>query len=122
MVRESKLNRYSDKHLVAQAMRGDNTCFGALVERYWPMAVALAAGRIQDHSEAEDIAQDSFIRAHCHLHKLRQPGRFGGWLSRIVSQECTNRTRKHRHLKLAYTSQSSQLEAIAITANPGLTA
>lgn len=122
MDQERKLNRYSDKQLVAQAMRGDNVCFGVLVERYWAMAVALAASRIEDHSEAEDVAQDSFIRAYCYLHKLRRPGRFGGWLSKIIAQECTNRIRKRRRVKLACAGELSRLEAVAMTANPGLTA
>jgi RNA polymerase sigma-70 factor (ECF subfamily) len=122
MNEKPELGAYSDRQLVAQAMRGDNACFGALVERYWAMAVALAAGRIEDHSEAEDVAQDSFVRAYCHLHKLRQPGRFGGWLSKIVAQECTNRIRKRGRVKLACGGEVSRLEAVAITANPGLTA
>ena len=46
MNEKPKLDTYSDKELVAAALAGDNACFGALVERYWQIAVALAASRI----------------------------------------------------------------------------
>ena len=38
-------------------MKGDTSSYGAIVERYWKMAVALAISKINDINEAEDIAQ-----------------------------------------------------------------
>ena len=122
MNEKPKLDTYSDKELVAAALAGDNACFGALVERYWQIAVALAASRIEDCTEAEDVAQDSFIRAYRYLHKLKEPGRFAGWLSKIVIQECANRIRRDRGVRLVSFKDVSQIETAMVTANPGLTA
>lgn len=85
-----------DADLVARTLAGDKTAFGTLVERYWPMAVALARTQARDAAHAEDIAQESFLRAYNHLAQLREPSRFAGWLSRIVAQQCADHRRRHK--------------------------
>ena len=67
-----------DEQLVLATLRGDVPAFGLLVERYWKMAFALALSRIRDAAEAEDIAQESFLKAYAHLHTLRDARRFAG--------------------------------------------
>ncbi len=89
------------------------------------MAVALALTRIADPAEAEDIAQESFVKAHTHLRSLREPARFAGWLSKIVVQECSNAARKRSRYQAALGDTRvaiEELEAMpAHQANPGLT-
>ncbi len=124
MTLECSPTQADDAALVHATLAGDASAFGTLVERYWNMAFALALSRIADPAEAEDIAQDSFLRAHAHLHRLRDPARFGGWLSRITIQQCTNtvRTRIRRRTVLESKAASmEQLEAMpAYSSNPGL--
>jgi RNA polymerase sigma-70 factor (ECF subfamily) len=50
---------------------GENSAFGKIVERYWNMVVALALSKIADPAEAEDIAQESFMKAYSQLANLR---------------------------------------------------
>lgn len=76
MPENEKLSKRSDEQLITAVLRGDTPPYGILVERYWKMVVALALSKINDATEAEDIAQDSFIKAYLQLHKLRYPGRF----------------------------------------------
>jgi len=114
-----------DQHLVAATLQGDISSFGIIVERYWNMAVALARTRISDAAEAEDIAQESFIRAYSHLHKLRNPCRFAGWLTKIVIQQCVDSIRGKGCSRIVSSCETSTLEQLApiLTpgANPGLT-
>ena len=115
----------SDEQLVAATIQGDTSAFGIIVERYWNMAVAIALSKIDDLVEAEDIAQDSFIKAYSQLHRLRDPHRFVGWLSKIVAQQGTNLLRKRARSKIVSSCEANDLEvvapAIAPNANPGLT-
>ena len=114
-----------DAHLVAVTRAGDSAAFGTLVERYWNMAFALALGRMSDPQEAEDIAQESFLKAYSQLHALRDPSRFAGWLSRIAVQQCTNAVRKNLRCRTALgckVSASGEPDATpAYSSNPGLT-
>lgn len=115
-----------DQALIRATLDGDSSAFGALVERYWNTIVALVLSRIAETAEAEDVAQESFLKAHRNLHTLRHPARFAGWLSRIAHQECTNSLRRtiRRRAALGNKVNSPEgLEAIpAYSSNPGLTA
>jgi len=121
-----EMDVYSDERLVAATLQGEIASFGAIVERYWNMAVALALSKIDELAEAEDIAQESFVKAYVQLHRLRDPARFAGWLSKIVAQQSTNVLRKRARERAACGGQIDQIETgacmFAPSSNPGLTA
>jgi len=111
----------SDEQLVAAVLQGDISAFGAIVERYWKMATGLALSRIHNTAEAEDIAQESFLKAYSNLHRLRDPSRFAGWLCMIVSQQCVNYIRKTAHNNKVLSRQApAAADLCTVAANPGL--
>lgn len=114
----------TDEHLVRETLAGDISAFGTLVERHWKMVAALAMTRISDAAEADDVAQESFLKAYSQLRKLRHPARFGGWLAKITSQECTNVVRRSVRHRAALTRQVTRSEEPATmpaySSNPGL--
>lgn len=126
MADEFKQTMSSDEQLISETLGGDMKAFGTLVERYWNMVVGLAINRIGEPAEAEDIAQDSFLKAYTQLHSLQQPSRFVGWLSKIAIQQCSNTIRRRIRCKTALGCSSTGIEEIEAeateTANHGLTA
>jgi len=125
MVDELKQPVAGDEQLVLATLRGDIPAFGRLVQRYWKMVFALALSRIKDRTEAEDIAQESFLKAYARLGSLRDPSRFPGWLSKITLQQCTNVIRKDIRSRAVLGSQVTPLTDLAAipaySSNPGLT-
>lgn len=112
----------TDEQLVVGALVGDDDSFAALIDRYWSIAVALSVSRIRDYTQAEDIAQQSFVKAYQNLGKLRDRSRFGGWVSRIVVRECNNHLRRKKTaLAFSFTECLKDIPA-PVTSNPGLTA
>ncbi|MBC8468137.1 MAG: RNA polymerase sigma factor [Planctomycetes bacterium] len=115
----------SDEQIIRATLGGDISSFGIIVERYWDMSAAFALSKIKNTSDAEDVAQESFIKAYSQLHRLRNPSRFAGWLSKIVSQQCVNHIRKNSHQRTAssYASYEADVSAQAVicSSNPGLT-
>ena len=73
-----------DGELVLEAKAGAREAFGRLVRRYQGMAVARAYAVLHDRGEAEDSAQEAFLRAFRVLDQLRQPEAFAPWLLQIV--------------------------------------
>lgn len=124
MPNNSKMVVGSDAQLVEAALSGDTASFGKIVERYWKMAVSLTLSKINDITEAEDIAQESFIKAYSQLGKLRDKSRFAGWLSRIVRQQCVNHIRQRMRREAVIKHDASALErlgsGLAVDGNPGL--
>ena len=62
-----------DARLIAQVLAGDKQAYGTLIQRHWKLALAIAYTRCGDATVAEDIAQNSFIKAYCNLSALRDP-------------------------------------------------
>ena len=121
-----KQSKIGDEQLISETLGGDMAAFGTLVERYWHMVVGLAINRIGEPAEAEDIAQESFMKAYSQLHSLQQPSRFAGWLSKIAVQHCSNTIRQRVRCKSALGCKATGIEEIeaeaAEAANHRLTA
>ena len=74
-----------DAELVEEALGGSEAAFEALVRRYQGIVVARALAILHDRADAEDAAQDAFLRAFRSLGKLRSAEAFGNWLLRTVA-------------------------------------
>lgn len=77
--------------LVERARRGDGDAYGELVIRYQGIAVRTAHVITRDASEAEDAAQEAFVKAYRALGGFRAGAPFRPWLLRIVANEAINR-------------------------------
>jgi RNA polymerase sigma-70 factor (ECF subfamily) len=75
----------TDAELVSQARAGRQAAFETLVRRYQGAAIARAYALVGERTEAEDAAQEGFLRAFRSLGQLRQPSSFAGWLLQTVS-------------------------------------
>jgi RNA polymerase sigma-70 factor (ECF subfamily) len=73
----------SDDHFVARALGGDLRAFEGLVGRYRDVVYRIAA-RIAGEDEAEDVTQDTFLRAYHRLGRYRGEGAFRAWLLQIA--------------------------------------
>jgi RNA polymerase sigma factor (sigma-70 family) len=74
----------SDQQLVQRARAGERDAFDQLVLRYQGEALRVAYAIAGDHAEAQDLAQEAFLRAWQNLHVLSDPEKFSAWLRRIV--------------------------------------
>jgi len=76
--------------LVIRAQNGDRDSFAALTRAYLRPAYSVALAILGRPSDAEDIAQDSFLLAFERLSTCREPERFVGWLLQIVRNQARN--------------------------------
>ncbi|NIP27102.1 MAG: sigma-70 family RNA polymerase sigma factor [Phycisphaerae bacterium] len=112
MTNDLRQTMTSDEELINDTLSGNITSFGTLVERYWNMVVALAMSKIGEPAEAEDVAQESFLKAYSQLRSLRQPSRFAGWLSRITLQQCSNTIRGRIRCRSALGCKATGIEEL----------
>ena len=80
----------SDAELVARVRTGDVHAYGELVKRYQSSAVRLAALITRDPAEAEDVAQEAFIKAYYALDRFKPDASFRAWLVQIVVNQARN--------------------------------
>ena len=85
-----------DVQLIQRVLDGDDTAFSALVKKYQRSVHALVWRKIGDFHIAEDITQDTFLKAYQKLSTLKEPQRFSGWLYVIAANHCSTWLRKKR--------------------------
>ncbi len=90
-----------DAELIQRTLAGDNNAFSELVKKYQKQVHALAWRKVGDFHTAEDITQDTFLKAYQRLHTLKEPQRFAGWLYVIATRRCLAWFRKKRLQKQA---------------------
>ena len=73
-----------DAELVARCLGGDGEAFDVLVRRYYRTAFSVALGVLSNGHDAEEVCQDSFVKALDRLEDCRDPSRFVQWLMMIV--------------------------------------
>ena len=74
----------TDRELVGMTKEGDRAAFGTLVSRYQGHVYGLAYSLVGNWADAQDIAQETFIRAYVNLGQLRDEARFAAWLRRVT--------------------------------------
>jgi RNA polymerase sigma factor (sigma-70 family) len=86
-------DRIDDGELVERARRGDVEAYEQLVQRYQGLASRVAYLVARDAADAEDAAQEAFVKAFYALDRFRKGAAFKPWLLRIVTNEALNRRR-----------------------------
>ena len=86
------LDLASTAELVLAAQAGDNDAFGALVNRFERMVQTVCWQRLRNHAEAQEAAQEVFIKAFEKLDQLEEPAAFPGWLRSIAVRQSINRS------------------------------
>ncbi len=90
------MERLTDAELVERARQGTSGAFAELVRRYQREVYALACSLLSDRAEAEDMAQEAFVRALRNLDLLADPAKFGPWLRRVTFGVCIDWLRAFR--------------------------
>ena len=83
-------------NLVAQAQAGDAAAFTELVKRYERRIYRLAKHITQNDEDAEDVLQDSFLKAYEHLSGFQGQSKFYTWIVRIAVNEALMKLRKRK--------------------------
>jgi RNA polymerase sigma-70 factor, ECF subfamily len=101
-----------DAVLVNRFNTGDENSFTEIVARYREKILRVAVRRLRNHADAEEIVQDTFIRAHRGLVNFRGDCSLAAWLHRIAANLSCNRHwyffRRHRHDTLSLDAPVSE--------------
>jgi len=79
-----------DGYIISKCLDGDSAAFGFLVDKYRSAVYALAYSKLHDFHDAEDVAQEAFIKAYKDLRRLRRWDSFHAWLYAITANLCKN--------------------------------
>ena len=89
-----------DVTLVRRTLAGDQQAFASIVEKYKDSVFNVAYRMLGNPTEAEDVAQETFVRAYTQLHTYKDTHRFSTWLLSIASHLSIDQLRRRRFLAL----------------------
>jgi len=85
-----------EESLISRSVNGDASAFRELVELHMRRAYDLAYSIVQNHHDADDVAQEAFVRIHRSLVGFRAEAEFTTWLHRIVTNLALDRSRRRK--------------------------
>ena len=92
----SSLAGIDESALVTQAREGDTTAFGELVRRYEGKIFRLAQHVTQNREDAEDVLQETFMKAYEHLEQFKGDSKFYTWIVRIAVNQALMKLRRRK--------------------------
>jgi RNA polymerase sigma-70 factor (ECF subfamily) len=86
----------SDNDIISLVLKGDHNAYGELVSRYQNYVFTLALRIVKNREDAEEVAQDSFIKAYKYLADFKGASKFSTWLYTIVNNTGISFLRKKK--------------------------
>ncbi len=86
----------NDNELISKVLQGDHQAYAGLVNRYQNYVFTLTLRLVKNREEAEEVAQDVFIKAYKYLADFRGESKFSTWLYTIVNNTCLSFLRKKK--------------------------
>jgi RNA polymerase sigma factor (sigma-70 family) len=86
-----------DSYYIKQVINGQTQYFSFIVEKYQDIVFSIALKIMKNREDAEEMAQESFIKAYNSLQGFKGKARFSTWLYRITYNTCISETRKKKH-------------------------
>jgi RNA polymerase sigma-70 factor (ECF subfamily) len=106
-----------DRELVRAAQADDKEAFEELVRRHQHRVLAVAGGILRRREDAEEIAQQVFLKAYFSLKRFDQRAAFSTWLYKITVNECWDMLRKKKVRPLVYEADMSEEQAHQVLAS-----
>lgn len=86
----------NDQILINQIVEGDTKAFAVLVDRYKDLVFTLALRMLKNREEAEEVAQDTFIKTYKSIDKFKGDSKFSTWIYRVAYNSCLDRIKKNK--------------------------
>ncbi|MBT8276360.1 MAG: RNA polymerase sigma factor [Bacteroidia bacterium] len=93
------MNRHTDQHYIQKTLNGDTNAFSVLIDRYQNLVYTVVLRVVKVKEEAEEVAQDTFLKAFESLSGYRGESKFSTWIYSIAYRKALDRVRKNSRMK-----------------------
>ena len=103
----------SDNELAVLAASGDEPAFREILNRFRSKLIGICMRMLKNKTEAEEAAQDSFVKVYTHLNDFDPERNFAAWIAGITINECRDRLRKRTRFKKTFVETSDLISQSA---------
>ena len=103
----------NDQFFITQTLQGNTRAYERLVVKYERFVFTIAVRILKNREEAEEVAQDAFVKAYEALPNYRGDAKFSSWLYRIVYRKALDRIKKNK--KIRTTDSVEELSTLDFT-------
>lgn len=93
-----KMSHQSDQYYINQVLEGQVNAFSVLVERYQGLVYTVVYRMVKNKEQAEEVAQDSFIKAYKSLNNYRGDAKFSTWLYTIAYRKSLDAIKESKRM------------------------
>ena len=93
------MHQHTDQYYIDKMIQGDTQAFAVLVEKYQSYIYTIVLRMVRVKEEAEEIAQDTFIKAYQSIESFRGESKFSSWLYSIAYRKALDSIRKNKKYK-----------------------
>ncbi|MDA7501920.1 sigma-70 family RNA polymerase sigma factor [Chitinophagales bacterium] len=108
----------TDEILIQQARKGNEVAFSQLVERHKDYVFSLCVRTLKNRANAEEVAQEIFIKMFRKLSSFKGDAKFTTWLYTIAYRACLDFIRRNKAKSYSLDSEDSSLQISAVGENP----
>ena len=90
------MTKLPDQHFITQIIGGNTNAFSVLVDRYKDLIFSLALKMVKNREEAEEVAQDTFVKIFNSLEKFKGDSKFSTWIYKVAYNTCLDRIKKNK--------------------------
>ena len=86
----------NDQILINQIIAGDSNVFAVLVDRYKDLVFTLCLRMLKNREEAEEVAQDTFVKVYRSLDEFKGDSKFSTWIYKVAYHSCLDRLKRNK--------------------------
>ena len=94
------MDKKTDEYYIREILKGDTGSFSQIVDKYSHLAFSLSMKILNQREDAEEVAQDAFIKAYNSLSSFQRGSTFKTWFFRIVYNTSLSRLRTHKNTEI----------------------
>nr|WP_315176433.1 sigma-70 family RNA polymerase sigma factor [uncultured Flavobacterium sp.] len=93
------MNSFNEQYYITKILEGDSNAFAVLVDQYKDLVFSLSFKMLKNREEAEEAAQDTFVKVFKSLNNFKGDSKFSTWIYKVTYNTCLDQLKKNKRVQ-----------------------
>lgn len=93
------MNSFNEQYYITKILEGDSNAFAVLVDQYKDLVFSLSLKMLKNREEAEEAAQDTFVKVFKSLKNFKGDSKFSTWIYKVAYNTCLDQLKKNKRVQ-----------------------